>query len=774
MKRLSGLMLLLGVAALVTAPALAQDNPEGPWPMVNGDHYGRARTTTPLLDWSQGMELAWTIDVNANPANIDITTARNAPVFDAAGNLYWLTSSGGLTGNQQWVVSATPSGAIRWRSQDALCIPGNGAGGVVVGANAVYAFAGGSAYDYDGDTTPGYAVAAFNKATGARIWLTDIDGNWTNDPANPSIIAVDMQSETQPLLYNGTLYIASKGSLGLWLTQVNAATGVVLHHDEIDPIDITGDALSGTLTLVPDVFAGDDGIFMNTGQWAPGQLVGIKLDSTSTPPGKATAAWPWVQLNQSQGRSHVIYSPVTKVLYVHTWNDNGSGFQTYDPVTGNLLDLSAQSEGNFGYIDVAALTWDDKTAAYGSFDGQIAMFEIDPANGMIVRPASPLYFGGIKQWGEMHYYGQLSRQTASPTDRGVMLTTGSRNNPDGCPGPNTTVFLADLNRATAAPANPDYFAGAYIDAVQVIGIDANNVETVVYADDFNTGWVLGAAVGQKPEWIDGGTAGPAIPEIADDPTGAGKGQVLKLDAIQPGTFPAIVLNFPVEVGPVNGYTKAKIRWQQYRADLNDELWIHPNGFRWGLESPYFGYILAIDAWWETPNTRAKLTKGVWQTVEIDIDQTDPTAAVERIYVDGVTDSCMTGAVANLPLFNSMYWDCTGKTWPPAFDPPALAVYDTGGADDLRSAVVGPDGKIYFQRSGNPRSLSALKPKVTVKKGDMNCDGVVDFKDINPFVAILSGATPCNAANADTNCDNVIDFKDINPFVALLSGGTPCQ
>jgi hypothetical protein len=61
----------------------------------------------------------------------------------------------------------------------------------------------------------------------------------------------------------------------------------------------------------------------------------------------------------------------------------------------------------------------------------------------------------------------------------------------------------------------------------------------------------------------------------------------------------------------------------------------------------------------------------------------------------------------------------------------------------------------------------------VKKGDMNCDGVVDFKDINPFVAILSGGTPCSAANADTNCDNVIDFKDINPFVALLSGGTPC-
>jgi hypothetical protein len=60
------------------------------------------------------------------------------------------------------------------------------------------------------------------------------------------------------------------------------------------------------------------------------------------------------------------------------------------------------------------------------------------------------------------------------------------------------------------------------------------------------------------------------------------------------------------------------------------------------------------------------------------------------------------------------------------------------------------------------------------RGDMNCDGKVDFKDINPFVAILSGTAPCNAANADCNGDAAIDFKDINPFVALLSGGATCN
>ncbi len=52
-------------------------------------------------------------------------------------------------------------------------------------------------------------------------------------------------------------------------------------------------------------------------------------------------------------------------------------------------------------------------------------------------------------------------------------------------------------------------------------------------------------------------------------------------------------------------------------------------------------------------------------------------------------------------------------------------------------------------------------------GDMNCDGAVNFLDINPFIEILNGATPCNFFNADVNGDGRVDFLDINPFIALL-------
>ena len=61
-------------------------------------------------------------------------------------------------------------------------------------------------------------------------------------------------------------------------------------------------------------------------------------------------------------------------------------------------------------------------------------------------------------------------------------------------------------------------------------------------------------------------------------------------------------------------------------------------------------------------------------------------------------------------------------------------------------------------------------------GDLNCDGDVNFGDIDPFVLALSGQAAyeavypdCNWFNADCNADNAVNFGDIDPFVALLSG-----
>jgi len=76
-------------------------------------------------------------------------------------------------------------------------------------------------------------------------------------------------------------------------------------------------------------------------------------------------------------------------------------------------------------------------------------------------------------------------------------------------------------------------------------------------------------------------------------------------------------------------------------------------------------------------------------------------------------------------------------------------------------------------SGNWRTWIA---QLVLPRGDLNCDGVVDFGDINPFVLALAdpagyaAAYPgCPLENRDINGDGLCNFADINPFIALLSG-----
>jgi Zn-dependent M28 family amino/carboxypeptidase len=73
-------------------------------------------------------------------------------------------------------------------------------------------------------------------------------------------------------------------------------------------------------------------------------------------------------------------------------------------------------------------------------------------------------------------------------------------------------------------------------------------------------------------------------------------------------------------------------------------------------------------------------------------------------------------------------------------------------------------------------LTALECAVPQIKGDLNCDGVLNFGDINPFVLALQGYDAyhalypdCYWLNADCNDDGVVNFADINAFVALLGG-----
>ena len=91
-------------------------------------------------------------------------------------------------------------------------------------------------------------------------------------------------------------------------------------------------------------------------------------------------------------------------------------------------------------------------------------------------------------------------------------------------------------------------------------------------------------------------------------------------------------------------------------------------------------------------------------------------------------------------------------------------------------------KISDHRSGDVAlwtnfSLRFYGTVITPVIGDLNCDGTVNFFDIDPFVLAISdppgyvAAYPeCDIDAADCNADGTVNLFDVDPFVELLTGG----
>ena len=84
-----------------------------------------------------------------------------------------------------------------------------------------------------------------------------------------------------------------------------------------------------------------------------------------------------------------------------------------------------------------------------------------------------------------------------------------------------------------------------------------------------------------------------------------------------------------------------------------------------------------------------------------------------------------------------------------------------------------DGAVRFDSLNDedglgPRLLLELGPSISTLLGDVSLDGVVDFSDISPFIALLS--TGGFQAEADIDGDGTVAFEDIAPFISILAGG----
>jgi hypothetical protein len=130
---------------------------------------------------------------------------------------------------------------------------------------------------------------------------------------------------------------------------------------------------------------------------------------------------------------------------------------------------------------------------------------------------------------------------------------------------------------------------------------------------------------------------------------------------------------------------------------------------------------------------------------------DPALMSDQLDAEGQTlFGFRSGTMANLVTFFIKTGGGSGPSGPLFIDD--IYLEDTGALNLTNPTGPGPD------------------------YGDLNCDGTVDFDDINPFVLALTGQVPyheqfpsCQWLNADCDGDDDVDFDDIDAFVALLSG-----
>ncbi len=108
----------------------------------------------------------------------------------------------------------------------------------------------------------------------------------------------------------------------------------------------------------------------------------------------------------------------------------------------------------------------------------------------------------------------------------------------------------------------------------------------------------------------------------------------------------------------------------------------------------------------------------------------------------------------------------------------------GYIDDDYNGYITDHGRMYFvaqlrDTPGGPKVGEAFLWLPVPNPGDPNCDGVIDFFDVDPFLLALfdpggyAAAHPdCFLENADLDRSGRVDFFDIDPFVACLFGACP--
>ncbi len=208
------------------------------------------------------------------------------------------------------------------------------------------------------------------------------------------------------------------------------------------------------------------------------------------------------------------------------------------------------------------------------------------------------------------------------------------------------------------------------------------------------------------------------------------------------------------------------------------LTMHWDGESWTSHAPPAGVtgsfdaiavLSPTDAWALGAATLVRWDGGAWRSAPLPAGASS--AAVEAIAPDDVWVAHMMGG----------YFHWNGSAWtfaPSPFAPPPdqftqIRDFVAFGACDIRAA-----GSVLALDGSEPSYTIVERLVASATPGDLNCDGLVDNADIDPFVLALTDPASyaasypdCAIDLADVNGDGAVDNGDIDAFVAcLLNGG----
>jgi hypothetical protein len=136
---------------------------------------------------------------------------------------------------------------------------------------------------------------------------------------------------------------------------------------------------------------------------------------------------------------------------------------------------------------------------------------------------------------------------------------------------------------------------------------------------------------------------------------------------------------------------------------------------------------------------------------------------------GLSADCNTNGVPDeCDIATGTAPDCNSNGIPDSCD---LA---SGTSQDCNTNSV-PDECDIASGTAQDANANGIPDECEILRGDLNCDGTVNFTDINSFVLMLSDPAAwqleypaCLLANGDLNDDGSANFRDINPFIVRLT------